>query len=232
MKPSKLVTLGASTCTQARSGVFNSDHVVLFNHRFWVLLALLVVNQVTANEVKIHAPFKEIYSCTEHWDGQFQWLGDALGTDCIVQGWYQDHDRLFLRSFSNQGYENEEWYGFRKPVLAPCDCTVTNIHINPVTNKPGIMQPGRASTITFVTQDQTHILFAHVREVSVAVGDEVKAGAPVAKVGNNGFSRNPHIHIGAWNSEQTPLQIKFDQTTIQQAFRKPPQDKAANHQGQ
>jgi murein DD-endopeptidase MepM/ murein hydrolase activator NlpD len=53
------------------------------------------------------------------------------------------------------------------------------------------------------------VLVAHVTDVTVRVGDLVDAGAPVAKMGNNGFGRNPHIHVGAWRDE-TPLQIRFD----------------------
>lgn len=179
-----------------------------------LLFALFEKNDVLSQDIKIHAPFNETYSCIEHWDGQLKGLGDALGTDCIIKGWYKDDKRLFLKSFRNQGFENKDWYGFKKDVLAPCDCKVTNVYINQITNKPGIMTPGRASSITFITKDNTHILLAHVREVNVSEGDIVKSGQVVAKVGNNGYSRNPHIHIGAWDSESNPLQIQFDQKTI------------------
>ena len=50
-------------------------------------------------------------------------------------------------------------------------------------------------------------------DLSVKEGDTVKAGDIVAKVGNNGFSRNPHIHVGAWKGN-TPLQIRFDLKTM------------------
>ena len=53
------------------------------------------------------------------------------------------------------------------------------------------------------------VVYAHVRDVVVSIGDPVKAGDVVAKVGNNGYSRHPHIHIGAWKGD-TPLQIRFD----------------------
>ena len=45
--------------------------------------------------------------------------------------------------------------------------------------------------------------------MKVKVGDTVKAGDIVAKVGNNGTSFMPHIHIGAWKDKE-PLQISFD----------------------
>ena len=37
----------------------------------------------------------------------------------------------------------------------------------------------------------------------------VTAGQRVARVGNNGFSWYPRIHVGAWLDE-TPLQTQFD----------------------
>ena len=168
----------------------------------------------SADSIKIHAIHKENFSCTEHWEGQFKYVGDALGTDCVISGWYQDDKRLFQRTYINDGFNNEDWFGFDKAVLSPCDCTVTAIHINQKTNVPGIMQPGRASSISFQTKAGETVLLAHVRQVDVKVGDIVKRGYPAAKVGNNGYSRNPHIHIGAWDSQGTPLQIQFDQSTL------------------
>ena len=38
------------------------------------------------------------------------------------------------------------------------------------------------------------------------VGDRVHAGQAVALVGDNGYARMPHIHIGAWRGK-TPYQI-------------------------
>lgn len=164
--------------------------------------------------VKIHAPHEELFSCLEHWDGQFTHLGDALGADCVIQGWYQLKNRKFLRTYENRGLRNTDWYGYGKAVLAPCDCTIEATFVNPITNQPGIMQPGKASTITFKTSAGVRILYAHVDAIEVKPGDVVKAGQAVAKVGNNGFSRNPHLHIAAWK-DQTPLQIRIDQKTLQ-----------------
>ena len=185
----------------------------------WALLLPVESQATDSGVVKIHAPHDELFSCIEHWDGKFLHVGDALGTDCVIQQWHKDKDRMFLRPFRNRGYLNIHWFGYGKPVLSPCDCTVEAIHVNPKTNRPGIMKPGKASTITFKTADQTRILYAHVDDIVVKPGDVVKAGQAVAKVGNNGFSRNPHLHIAAWRGE-TPLQIRFDQKTLQLKSRR------------
>ncbi len=177
-------------------------------------LLLLAPNLVSANNsVKVHALHEESFNCTEHWDGQFKYLGDALGTDCVIGELVEEENRMFMRSYSNRGFENTDWFGYQKNVLAPCDCIVEKIHINPTTNKPGIMIPGRASSITLANPDGTKILLAHVDAVTVKIGQKVTAGEKIAKVGNNGYSRNPHIHIAAWNGD-TPLQIQFDQKTL------------------
>ena len=52
-------------------------------------------------------------------------------------------------------------------------------------------------------------LAGRLERLHVARGDTVRAGQVVARVGNNGYGRNPHIHIGAWKGE-TPYQIRWD----------------------
>lgn len=177
------------------------------------LFTSLIVN--AENSVKIHAPHYESFSCLEHWDGQFRGqIGDALGTDCIIQEFTGKDNRYFVRPFTSTGYKNEDWFGYNKQVLAPCDCTIEKVNINPITNQPGIQNPGIASFITFVKPDGTTISYAHVKDVTVKLGDKVTAGDVVARVGNNGYARNPHIHISAWK-ESIPMQIRFDQKTLE-----------------
>lgn len=94
---------------------------------------------------------------------------------------------MFQRAYVNDGFSNEDWFGFDKDVLSPCDCTVEKIHINSITNEPGMIQRQRRGC-----SEKRH---------------------RCSQVGSNGYSRNPHIHIGAWNADGTPLQIRFDQNT-------------------
>ena len=160
--------------------------------------------------VTIHPVFTAHYSCSEHWEGQLPYSGDALGADCIVYGGMTaDGKSGFMRAFRTDGLTNEDWYGWGEPVLAPFDSTVAKININPIVNKPGQTGKPPASFVVFKHADGTMVLVAHVAEITVKESDAVKAGQPFAKVGNNGFSRAPHIHIGAWR-EKTPLQIRFD----------------------
>jgi len=66
-----------------------------------------------------------------------------------------------------------------------------------------------AGAIFFRRSDGVNIVLAHVSDVAVQPGAHVTSGDRVAKVGNNGMSRHPHIHIGAWKGDE-PLQIRFD----------------------
>lgn len=162
------------------------------------------------DNILVHPLFEGTYSCTEHRDGELQGPGDALGADCWVFRVAEAVDgRRFARQFLDDGFENEDWYGWRASVLSPIGGTVLRRIDNPDTNQPGF--PGRppASLIVLRAEDGTHVLVAHLRETSVTEGDRVERGETIGRVGNNGYSYAPHIHIGAWRG-QRPLQIRFD----------------------
>ncbi len=163
--------------------------------------------------VLIHPPFFEAYSCSEHWQGQLPYLGDSLGADCTIGRLVEEDGRLWMREYRNDGLDNRDWYGYGADVLAPCDCTVARVRVNPVENQPGKLGEPPSTSITFERPDGTFVLIAHLRDIRVAEGGSVTAGDIVASVGNNGYSRQPHVHIGAWRGE-TALQIRFDQTRM------------------
>lgn len=160
-------------------------------------------------EVTIYPLFAADFTCAEHWEGQLPYLGDALGSDCQVEGGDINGDTGFLKFYKTNGAANEDWYSWGQDVLAPFDATVFKVNVNPVVNKPGKMGSGPASMVIFKRDDGTMVMIGHLQQIKVKEGDKVKAGQAFAKVGNNGFSRVPHIHIGAWRDE-TPLQIRFD----------------------
>jgi murein DD-endopeptidase MepM/ murein hydrolase activator NlpD len=164
-------------------------------------------------QVMLNPVFGEAYSCSEHAAGELPYLGDDLGQDCVIQSFVTANGGMFMRSYKNDGQANEDWYGWDRPVLAPCDCRVTRISINSVTNQPGHTGRPPASVIELELVGGTHVILAHIQNPSVKTGDAVKAGQQIAKVGNNGFARIPHIHIGAWRGKDA-LQIRWDQKAI------------------
>jgi murein DD-endopeptidase MepM/ murein hydrolase activator NlpD len=56
--------------------------------------------------------------------------------------------------------------------------------------------------------DHRTVVYANVRQPVVEKGETVEAGEVVAKVGNNGNSRAPHIHVGAWKGDPSKLEAK------------------------
>ena len=162
--------------------------------------------------VEIHPFSPRIFSCTEHPEGKLAYIGDALGTDCLIQGGFDEMRRgpgEFLRSYRTSGLTNEDWFGWNEPVLAPFDGIVEKVSVNAITNEPGTLGKPSASMIVFAREDGTRVLYAHLQDISVSRGARLKAGQKVAKIGNNGMSWSPHIHIGAWRNNK-PLQIRWD----------------------
>lgn len=175
-------------------------------------LALIVTSCATLSRpdhALAHPIYRQYFVCGEHAAGELQGVGDALGTDCVVKKVESIDGRLWARAYVGDGHRNEDWYGWGVDVLSPCDCEVVRTSLNDTTNSPGILGKPPASSITLKRDDGVHFLLAHLNAPSVHVGQRVRAGANVATVGNNGYSRHPHIHVAAWKGEQ-PLQVRFD----------------------
>lgn len=90
------------------------------------------------------------------------------------------------------------------------DCLVPELGAGPVAKWPAFYRgDGRNNEDWYGRADGVRVLYAHVRDVVVRVGDRVRAGQRVARVGNNGPAWFPHTHVGAWRGT-TPLQVRFD----------------------
>ena len=133
-----------------------------------------------------HPIFLQPYSCMEHWAGNLQGLGDALGTDCVIQELVESNGRTWRQAYRGDGSKNEYWLGWHKDVLSPCSCVVVSVKENEATNLPGIPGKPPASEIELRTPDGTYFGLAHMVDVRVGVGDAILAGKVLARVGNNG----------------------------------------------
>lgn len=168
---------------------------------------LKVKNDTLTKTVLIHPVIKGETMSSEHEYRSKLRLGDQLGRDFTVA---KQNERGIVRRFKNDGRQNEDWYSWRKDVMAPFDAKVIKVNEADSTNKPGTMNGDiRPGLIFFKKPNGPTVAYGHVREIEVEEGDRVKAGEVIAKVGNNGNSRNPHIHVGAWK-DSTPLQIQVD----------------------
>ena len=187
-----------------------------------LLLALtpLAAHAADIEAVLIHPPVAARMQCSEHAFGTEDHVPDALGADCVVVKRTDGPDGNLLSLHTGDGSRNEHWHGWREPLLAPCDGVVMIVSLNPESATPGAFGPGRSGAILFRCgkaddADAVQVAYAHVREATVAEGDAVKAGQPVARIGNNGSSFNPHVHVGAFRGElfspdAVPLQVRFD----------------------
>jgi hypothetical protein len=155
-----------------------------------------VLADSTPQSVAIYPFTHQHFVCLEHPLGQLKRLGDALGSDCVIVGF-------------GSGAQNADWIGWRASVLAPFNGVVDSVNFNSASNVPGVLGKDRASVIIFRRSDGLRVLFAHVQDIVVKVGDNVNAGQRVARVGNNGPAYFPHTHIGAYKDGE-PLQIRFD----------------------
>lgn len=185
------------------------------------LLAALVTSCVAAGSEAPSTPaytldhalaqpiFHDYYACGEHREDELKYIGDNLGADCTIHTLEDIDGRLIARAYRGNGERNEDWYGWHKDVLSPCDCEVVKININAETNEPGILGKPPATYMVLKRADGVQFMLAHLDDVQPEVGDRVKAGDKIGIVGNNGYGRTPHIHIGAWHGE-TPLQVRFD----------------------
>ena len=163
--------------------------------------------------VVAHPVFDKAYLCSEHPAGQLPLLGDDLGQDCLIMDFVTRGERTWLEPYRTDGVANQDWFGWNALVLSPCDCTVVTTHVNRITNPPGRPAQSRASSITLRRSDGTYFALAHLGSFSVAAGAKVRYGQPIGRVGNNGYSRAPHVHVGAWRGRQG-LQIRWDQQYI------------------
>ena len=163
----------------------------------------------STRSILIHPVVRQHFVCLEHPAGQLSYVGDALGSDCLIIDLGSGPDRRFPSFHKGTGARNADWFGWNQVVLAPFDGIVDSVHTNERVNVPGTQGRQRAGGIVFLRADGTRVLYAHVHGIAVRPGDSVRAGQPVARVGNNGPSVMPHTHVGAWMGKE-PLQIRFD----------------------
>jgi murein DD-endopeptidase MepM/ murein hydrolase activator NlpD len=156
--------------------------------------------------ITIHPLHEELFTCVEH-RGDTMELGDRYGADCMIVR--RDPVVGAMMPFRGSGADNQDWYGWGAPLLAPFDATIGEVSHNATVNKVGTLNPTLPSSVVFVRADGVRVLYAHLGSVSVKAGEHVTAGQRIGTVGNNGRSYSPHTHVGAWRGK-TALQIAFD----------------------
>ena len=130
------------------------------------------------------------------------------------------------RNYDGDGKKNEDHYAFGADVLAVADGTVVSIQEGKPDETPfTFMVPKSMSDyggnhVILEIAPSVFALYGHLQlgSLTVKVGDTVKAGAPIAKLGNSGPSSGPHLHFGIADkpsfSTSRSLPFVFDSFTV------------------
>jgi hypothetical protein len=130
------------------------------------------------------------------------------------------------RLFDGDGKSVEQYYGFGEDVLAVADGTVVSIHDGMPDQTPSVFMVPKSKSdyggnnVILEIAPNVFAWYAHLREgsLTVKVGDAVKVGASIAKIGNTGPSEGPHLHLGLINKPDAitgrSLPFVFDSFTL------------------
>jgi hypothetical protein len=130
------------------------------------------------------------------------------------------NDRLF------DGERVEQYYGFGADVLAVADGTVVSIRDGMPDATPLVLMVPKSKSdyggnnVFLEIAPNIFAWYAHLRQgsLTVKVGDLVKAGAPIGKLGNTGPSEGPHLHFGLLDKPDSiagrSLPFVFDSFTL------------------
>ena len=63
--------------------------------------------------------------------------------------------------------------------------------------------------LEYETEDGYAVMYAHLSQVLVQKGEEIKQGQVVAKSGNTGLSTGPHLHYSLWKAGELLDPMEF-----------------------
>ncbi|WP_082311097.1 M23 family metallopeptidase [Paenibacillus sp. FJAT-27812] len=141
------------------------------------------------------------------------WLVIWGGENVLINYHYAHESQRYAYDIvkSKEGYsykgdplKNESYYAFGEPILAPADGKVVAIVNDIPDNEPVGVMNEKAPAGNSVVIDHGGIEFstlAHMKKgtVSVKVGDLVKRGDEIGKLGNSGNSSEAHLHFQVSN---------------------------------
>jgi len=109
------------------------------------------------------------------------------------------------RLWKGDSTRNENWFGYKEPLLAVAEAVVVAVKDSIPENVP--LSPQRTVPITLETVGGNHVIldlgggryafYAHMvpGSITVKVGDRVRPGQVIGLLGNSGNSDAPHLHF-------------------------------------
>ena len=128
-------------------------------------------------------------------------------------------DEFGLRAMGLWPRELERYHIFGAPIQAPCEGVVARIEKRlPDLKPPDQDRQNPAGNFVLIECAETEVLLAHLMQESLSVdcGERVRKGQFIGRVGNSGYSTEPHLHLHAQRrstdenflgAEPLPLQI-------------------------
>ena len=105
-----------------------------------------------------------------------------------------------------RGTRNEHYFAFNRRVVAPADGLVVEARDGVRDNRPQVELRNPAAPagnhVVLALGGGRYVVLAHLRRgsVGVRVGEHVRAGARLGRVGNSGNSSEPHLHVHVQDS--------------------------------
>jgi len=150
--------------------------------------------------------------------------GQSYALDIVkVDGWGCRANGLLPQSL-------EDYFIFGVPVYAPCAGVVAAAEDGiPDRDPTALEKRSPAGNFVLLECGGAQVLLAHLMQGSVAVarGERVQTGQPLARVGNSGWSSEPHLHLHAQTVaaaagapfDADPLPLRVDGRTLVRGSR-------------
>jgi murein DD-endopeptidase MepM/ murein hydrolase activator NlpD len=192
------LVLLAALAVVPRRRVYVATNVVVALLSGFLALQLAQISFPSTNAVVLDSPLAG------------EWFVYNGGRSVLLNGHSPDESNAvdFVRFGANgrthtggSGAPLTDYASFGSPVLAPADGRIVEVTDGYADNPPGT-NGDYANNLVMDIGDGRYVSMAHLKQgsVRVRVGDVVRRGQPLAAVGNNGHSSEPHLHLQVQDS--------------------------------